>query len=105
MPQKTIYDELFFPSGLRVRQLKKDARRLSKAEGIGHSQALDKLAKENGIPMTWFMALRKLSELPINKERFSGEHLARISQSWNAKPSMQRKSENFESNITEPKQK
>lgn len=85
MPKDTVYDNLFFPTGVRVRQVKSDARKLVKAEGLKHAQALDRLAREKGISQTWTIALRQLPGLAINKQRFSEQELDAIRNSW--KPS------------------
>jgi hypothetical protein len=50
-----------FPSGRPIGSIKKDAKKLSKSEGIPLSKALDRLAAENGIPHPWADALRILS--------------------------------------------
>jgi hypothetical protein len=84
MKLKHAYDQLYFPSGVRVIQIKKDARRLTKTEGVKHNDALDRLARENGINAPWFMAIPQLPYLEINKLKFTAEKLAEIIQTWKA---------------------
>lgn len=40
-------DDLKFPSGITVRQLKRDASKLSRSDGISHTEALDQLARRH----------------------------------------------------------
>lgn len=53
-------DFLRFPSGATVAQIKKDAKRMAKERAIPLHAALDTLASENGILMSWHKALAYL---------------------------------------------
>lgn len=53
-------DDLRFPSGRTVSQAKKDASRLSRKEGITHTQALDRVCEENGCSPPWQKAMEEL---------------------------------------------
>lgn len=50
-----------FPSGLTVGQIKQAAKRLACEEGITHTQALDTLARVNGIDLHWAAAVAVLA--------------------------------------------
>lgn len=52
---------LQFPSGLTVGQVKQAAKRLARDEGITHTQALDTLARVNGIDLHWAAAVAVLA--------------------------------------------
>lgn len=75
MPQVSRFDDLCFPSGNKVRQVKKDARRLCKQYGLKHSHALDQLARDNGIDKFWHQALQELPRLAINRTLFTQSKL------------------------------
>lgn len=55
-------DFLRFPSGATVAQIKKDAKRLAKAQSIPLHAALDALAAQNGLPLSWHKALAHLRQ-------------------------------------------
>jgi len=54
-------DNLRFPSGKTVKQIKKDAKRLSKLSDIPLNEVLDQLAEENGFSVPWHEAIIHLS--------------------------------------------
>jgi len=61
-------EKLCFPSGRSVANCKNDAKRLTKNEGIPHHQALDRVAKENGLAMPFHKAvehIRRHSATPV----------------------------------------
>ncbi|MBD0788071.1 hypothetical protein HUO09_17085 [Vibrio sp. Y2-5] len=51
---------LRFPDGKVVSQIKKEAKRLTKASELSHSQVLSQLAKDSGIDLPWEKALKQL---------------------------------------------
>lgn len=57
----TIFSEnLRFPSGRTVKQVKKDAARLSKERNISHAEALNAVCEINGLGPTWDVAIETL---------------------------------------------
>ncbi len=53
-------DILYFPSGRSVKNCQKDAKRLKKSLGIPHHQALNEVARLNGLDMNWAEAMQHL---------------------------------------------
>ena len=60
---------LQFPSGLTVGQIKQAAKRLARDEGITHTQALDTLARVNGIDLHWAAAVAVLARAQAGMPR------------------------------------
>jgi hypothetical protein len=58
----TTLDLLLFPSGRSVGNCRKDAKRLSRANGIPLNQALDRVASENGVALPWAKAMVLLQQ-------------------------------------------
>ncbi|WP_415886592.1 hypothetical protein ACMXYO_01080 [Neptuniibacter sp. QD37_6] len=58
----TKNNSLVFPSGKTVAQIKKDAKQLKKSEGISTTNALDILAKRNGMKCSYKDAVEALKE-------------------------------------------
>ena len=56
----TKYDFYKFPSGRTVARVRKDAKKLKKARNIRMYEALNILARENGMNMNWNDALASL---------------------------------------------
>lgn len=56
-------DNLRFPSGITVKQAKKDAKKLAKEESIPLNQAQDLIAAKNGIAKPWSRAISFLKEV------------------------------------------
>ncbi len=69
MPQTPIR----FPSGKTVEQIKKDAKRRARRQQIPHHQALDELARINGVDLPWAEALLRLFGAPKADILFSIE--------------------------------
>ena len=63
---------LQFPSGLTVGQLKQAAKRLAREDGITHTQALDTLARVNGIDLHWAAAVAVLARSQAGHSRTRG---------------------------------
>ena len=61
-------DHLKFPTGRTVARVKKDAKAFKKEQGISHREALDKMARTNGLDMNWSQAI---SHLRTTRESFS----------------------------------
>lgn len=55
-------NHLVLPSGRTVANCRKDAKRLKKKKNIPHSQALDEVARNNGLDMPWDKTLDHLSK-------------------------------------------
>ena len=51
---------LIFPSGRHIDRVRKDAARLKKQLGIGHTEALNQLTIDNGLEMPWHEAVEFL---------------------------------------------
>lgn len=60
---------LRFPSGLTVAQIKQAAKRLAREEGITHTEALDTLARANGIDLHWAAAVAVLAKAHLDAPR------------------------------------
>ena len=54
---KTPDDLLLFPSGLSVSEIKKSAKKLKKQSSLTQTQALQQLASDNGLDLSWEKAL------------------------------------------------
>lgn len=52
--------KLVFPSGRTEEQVRKDAKRLKISESISYTEALNKLARKNGIHSDWATAIKQL---------------------------------------------
>jgi hypothetical protein len=54
--------KLAFPSGLSVKRAKKDAKKISRLEGISNYSALDRIAQKNGPYRSWAEAMHALDK-------------------------------------------
>jgi hypothetical protein len=68
----SFIEQLCFPSSRSVGNCRKDAKRLSKREGIPLHAALDRVAKGNGINLPWASALAVLQGKPENHHIAAG---------------------------------
>ncbi|MDT3848608.1 MAG: hypothetical protein RPT12_17005 [Vibrio anguillarum] len=59
---------LKFPSMRSVQQVKKDAKRLRKSQGITLTEALNQCAKKNGIALPWDQAIEELKRISKENE-------------------------------------
>ncbi|PCI31224.1 hypothetical protein COB52_00045 [Candidatus Kaiserbacteria bacterium] len=55
-------NNLIFPTGISAKRLKSEAKKLKKTTGLSHTQALTKVAKENGPYRNWDDAIRQLTK-------------------------------------------
>lgn len=55
-------DNLKFPNGRSIEQIRKDAKRLKKQTSLTMTQALNQCAVENGLNLTWDKAIEKLKQ-------------------------------------------
>lgn len=58
------FEHLQFPSGRSVGNCRKDAKRLSRDQEISLNEALDQVARQNGVPLPWARAIETLRLQP-----------------------------------------
>lgn len=69
MPKKDADSYLVFPSGLTVARAKQVAKKYKKSDGLRQHEALDRVARENGLDMSWQDAIRYLRNALSNETR------------------------------------